>query len=133
MSTPAVQLPDAELLLTGWLRSLPQLSGVRVVTDLPRDLEQQLPLLWVTRIGGGRRQYLLDNPRFDVDGFGLTRTAARNLVAAVETQLPTLRGTTTGGATVGYIEIETATSWRPDWNERVRRAGLTFSAILRAG
>lgn len=129
MTYPAVQLPDVELMLTGWLR--PALPGRRVVRRLPGNLEQVLPLVQVTRVGGGRHQQVLDRPRVDLDCYALSDEAASDLARLVESLLPTMRGVTTGGGTVGWVGIETGASWRPDWNERVRRYGLTAVLTVR--
>jgi len=130
MTYPAVTLPDAELLLGGWLRTA--LPGRRVVTELPADLEAVLPAVLVTRIGGGRTQHVLDNPRLDVDCFASTRELAIDLARQVESLIPTLRGVTTGGGTVGWVGVEVGASWRPDWNMRIRRYGLTVLLTIRA-
>lgn len=130
MTYPAVQLPDVELMLTGWLRTA--LPGRRVVRRLPGNLELVLPVVQVTRIGGGRSQQVLDRPRLDLDYYALTDEAASDGARLVESLLPTLRGVTTGGGTVGHVAIEVGASWRPDWNERVRRYGLTAVLTVRA-
>lgn len=136
MTYPVVQLPDVELLLTGWLRTAliipPATTGPRVVRRLPGNLEQVLPVVQVTRIGGGRVQQVLDQPRVDIDYYALTDEAASDGARLVESLLPTLRGVTTGGGAVGWVGIEVGASWKPDWNERVRRYGLTASLIIRA-
>lgn len=136
MTYPVVQHPDVELLLTGWLRTAlivgPATTGPRVVRRLPGNLEQVLPVVQVTRIGGGRTQQMLDRPRVDVDVFALSDEAASDLARRVEALLPSLRGVTTGGGTVGWVGIETGASWKPDWNERVRRYGLTGTFVIRA-
>lgn len=129
MTYPAVQLPDVELMLTGWLRA--ELAGPRVVTDLPGNLEEVLPVVQVTRIGGPRLQVTLDNPRVDLDVFAGTRTAAADLARRVESLLPAMRGVTASGGVVGRVVVETGASWRPDFNPRVRRYGMTVSLIVR--
>lgn len=130
MTYPAVQLPDVELMLTGWFRTA--LPGRRVVRRLPGNLEQVLPLVQVTRIGGGRTQQVLDQPRVDLDCYDLSDEAASDLARLVESLLPTLRGVTTGGGLVGWVGIETGASWRPNWNERIRRYGVTAALTVRA-
>lgn len=135
MTHPAVQLPDVELLLTGWLRTAliipPATTGPRVVRRLPGNLEQVLPVVQVTRIGGGRDQQVLDRPRVDIDYYALTDEQASDGARLLESLLPTLRGVTASGGTVGWVGIETGASWRPDWNERVRRYGLTATFVIR--
>ncbi len=129
MSYPAVQLPDVELMLTGWLRTA--LAGPRVVRRLPGNLEQVLPVVQVTRIGGGRDQQVLDRPRVDVDCYATSDEAASDLARQVEALLVSMRGVTTSGGAVGWVGIEVGASWRPEWNDRVRRYGLTVALTVR--
>lgn len=129
MTYPAVTFPDAELLIGVWLRAA--LPGNRVVTDLPANFEQVLPVVQVTRIGGARTQQVLDNPRIDLDCFAATREAAADLARQVEALLPTARGVTASGGVVGWVGVEVGASWRPDFNPRVRRYGLTAQLVIR--
>lgn len=135
MTYPAVQLPDVELMLTGLLRSAlvvaPATTGPRVVRRLPPNLEQVLPVVQVTRIGGGRSQQLLDRPRVDFDCYSQSDEQSSDLARRVEGHLLSLRGVTANGGSVGRVDIETGASWRPDWNERVRRYGLTALFVIR--
>lgn len=131
MSTaPAVVWPDVERVLLGWLR--PQLAGVRVLTDLPGDLEQQLPVVQIVRVGGGRDfSYRLDQARVDIDCYAATRSAAAALAGQVRTLAGTLPNTETGGAVVTRVLEETGPSWRPEANPNLRRFGLTLRVVLR--
>jgi len=127
---PAVVWPNVELVLLDWLR--PQLPGVRVLTDLPADLEQQLPVVQVTRVGGGRDfSYRLDTARVDIDCYAATRTAAAGLAGQLRTLVALLTNTETGGAVVVRVFEETGPSWRPETNPNVRRFGLTLRVVLR--
>jgi hypothetical protein len=128
MTYPAVVTPDVEAMLTTWLRD--QL-GVTTGTDLPEDLEQVLPVIQVTRLGGPRVQQILSQPRIDVDCFAPWREQARDLAADVEARLLSMRGATVASGTVGLVEIEVGASWRPDYNPRVRRHGVTAVLTIR--
>jgi hypothetical protein len=62
MAAPAVQFPDATLLATGYLR--PLMSGVHVGSRVPRDRPVEMVLL--RRLGGSRRNPIVDDARIDV-------------------------------------------------------------------
>ncbi len=129
---PAVTFPDAELLVASWLRT--QIAARVVTSELPADLEDQIPLVQVVRIGGSTPVPLrLDSPRLDVDCYAGNRTAVSALARGVAALLPTMRGVTTGGGVVVAVEVETAPSYRPDFNPRVRRAGALYVLTIRPG
>jgi hypothetical protein len=79
---PPAPLPDpadAELLVVQLLAVLP----ARVVTDLPADIEGQLPVLQVTETpGGARLNPAHDTAVIDYDAYAATRAAAKGLAAA---------------------------------------------------
>lgn len=127
---PEVQFPSTERLIRGWL--VPRLAGPRVVTDLPADLASAVPLVQVTRIGGGVSVPLvLEDPRVDFDAYAATRGAADDLSRRVQALLPTMRGESTGGGVVALVVVEVGASWRPDPNPDVRRFGITASFSIR--
>jgi hypothetical protein len=130
MTRPAVRFPDVELLLTWWLRA--QLPGVRVVAELPANVESHIPLLWVTRIGGRALVTgLVDQPRVDVDAFARSYQAAAELAVTVQSLIPTMRGVTTGGGVVAYAAEEIGPNRRPEYNPHVRRFGATYVLTIR--
>lgn len=129
VSWPTVAWPNAEIVLLDWLRG--QLPGVRLVTDLPADLESKTPVVQVVRIGGTSDGFRVDSARLDVDCFGASRFTAAQLAGQVRGLLPSLRGQEVGGAVVSRIVEEIAPSWRPDFNERVRRFGGTYLIDMR--
>jgi hypothetical protein len=61
-----VPYPDVERLLVTYLGAA---LGVRVVTDLPANLQQILPLVQVGRVGGADDTVTIDHARVDVDVF----------------------------------------------------------------
>jgi hypothetical protein len=128
--TAPVRSPDVEAMLTGWLRT--QLAGPRVVTDIPGNLEDVLPVVQVTRVGGGRVDRFLPRPRIDVDCYAATREAAADLANQVEHLFATaLRGAAVAGGVFGQVDVEAGASWRPDPNPRTRRFGVTASLTIR--
>ncbi len=127
---PQVTFPDAELVVASWLRT--QVVARVVTSELPADLEDQLPLVQVVRIGGSTLVPLrLDNPRLDVDCYASNRTGVSALARRVAAILPTMRGTTSGGGVVVSVAVETGPSYRPDFNPRVRRSGALYAFTIR--
>lgn len=122
--------PDSEALLAGWLRE--QLPAVRVVAQLPANVEDHVPLLWVARIGGPALiPGIVDRPRIDVDAFDATYEQAADLALAVQALMPTMRGVTTGGGVVCGVDEETGPARRPEYNPQVRRLGATYVLTIR--
>lgn len=128
--------PDAEALLIQWLAAR---VSAWVCTDLPAELEQHLPVLQVTRIGGAGAHkpftaggHLLDGPTCDLDAFAGTREDAADLCRRACGLLGELRGDVTadGGVVVDVTE-NVGPSWRPDYNPRVRRFGATYQFLIR--
>jgi hypothetical protein len=62
MAAPAVRFPDATLLATAYLR--PLMSGVHVGATVPQARPVEMVLL--RRLGGPRRNPLVDDARLDV-------------------------------------------------------------------
>ncbi len=124
------QVPDVELLLTGWLRE--QLPGVTTVTELPAQVERHVPLLWVSRIGGrALHPGIVDQPRVDIDAFDTTYLRVADLAATVQGLMVSLRGVSTGGAVVCHVAEEIGPSRRPEYNPAVRRFGSTYIVTTR--
>lgn len=129
-TAPAVTWPNVERVLLDWLR--PQLPGTRLLTELPANLEEQLPVVQVVRVGGGRDfSYRLDLARVDIDCYAATRPAAAALAGQVRTLVATLPNVQTGGALVVRVIEETGPSWRPETNPHLRRFGMTLRVMLR--
>lgn len=129
-------MADVEALLVPWLALT---LGVRVVTELPADLGDVLPVVRVVRVGGGDDDDVpsLDHPTIAVDCYGADRAAALDLAAQVHTALRvTLPGTLlrTEAGTVAVTKTQTISgpSWRPYDNTALRRFGATYRLILRS-
>ncbi|WP_394621301.1 hypothetical protein JNUCC0626_20050 [Lentzea sp. JNUCC 0626] len=135
MLAPATH-PDSEAMLIGWLAD--RLTGVRVVADLPTDLEDVLPVVQVTGVSGatGNRgwnghRWLTSSPRFDLDAYASTRADASDLCRTVQAWLAMLPGSTVGGAVVAQVTEELGPDRRPDYNTRVSRYGATYALLIR--
>ncbi len=129
---PDVLFPDAELVLQAWIRGMTLGATVRVVTDLPADLDAALPVVQVTRIGGAMvHPALLDGPRMDVDVYAASRAQASEIARKIAGKVHTLRGQAGGGAVITDVREEIGVGWRPDLNDRIRRFGFVVRLILR--
>lgn len=121
-------------------------QSVRVVTELPANLEDALPVIEIERIGGiASFPALLDWPRMDVWCYAKSsgtpgqldyvsaRSAARDLAeqvrAALLFQLP---GQSAAGGFVAAVTEQQAPVWRPFDNTDVRRFQATYSFAIRS-
>ena len=131
MTSPIV-FPDAELLVVGHLSDR---LGVYVCTTLPagEEFNSRLPIVQVTRIGGGwivRKR--LDGPRMDLDIYATGRQAANDLTAQVRAEFEAMKGLMRDGAVVTRTFEETGPVLRPEErNSGVTRVGFTAGLVLR--
>lgn len=118
--------PGVERLLVAWLTGA---LGVRVVTTLPADLTQAVPLLQVTRIGGPHDDSVpsLQIPTVDIDAFGTDEGAVSDLLERVDVSLRYhLPGATVLGGRVGKVRTLSGSAWRAWENTDVRRRGASY-------
>jgi hypothetical protein len=125
-----VPYPDVERLLVTYLGGA---LGVRVVTDLPSNLQQILPLVQVGRLGGADDVIGLDRASVDVDVYAAGRAASVALAErcreALRMDLP---GQTLGVVTVAAVRTTLGPTWRPyDDTTNVRRFGATYQITTR--
>lgn len=119
---------DVERLLVQWLG---QQLNCRVVTDLPADLQTQVPLLQIQRAGGADTRPGLDFVGLDVDAYGPNRGSAvalaENARYALRFRLP---GVQLDGAVFARVDTTEAPSFRPYDNTDLRRFGATYRLIV---
>jgi len=119
---------DIEELIGGWLS---QACGCRVLTDLPADLQQQVPLLQINRYGGADVAPGLDVALLDVDAFGPDRstavTYAERARRALRFDLP---NTQIGYSVFTQVLTIEAPSYRPYDNTDLRRIGATYRLTI---
>ncbi|MFE7399617.1 hypothetical protein [Streptomyces sp. NPDC057557] len=120
-------MADVESVLAPWLE---QRFGVFAAAETPADLEQQLPVIRVERIGGSDERFSL-HPRVAVDVFAATADEARRLAGQVRDALVFLRGPV-GSAVIRDVRCDAGPSRQPWANEAVHRRGATYSVSLRA-
>lgn len=120
----AVGSVDVEAELVAWLKAE---LDVRVVTDLPANLLDVVPVVQVQRVGGDDDGIRLDRAFIDVDVYGTTRPLASQLMAQARSLfLASLRGVVTDAAVFTSARTITAPAWRPYENPGLRRFGATF-------
>jgi hypothetical protein len=124
-----VPYPDVERLLVTHLGAA---LGVRVVTDLPANLQQILPLVQVGRFGGAD-VVTMDHALMDIDGYAVSRAAALELAERCREELRfRLPGLQVGGAFVYTVRTMGGVAWRPyDDTTNVRRFGATYQITTR--
>jgi hypothetical protein len=129
--------PDAEALIVAWL--LAAMPDESVSTDVPGTLGDPdtpraitvnaLPSTGAPPAWNG--PVLLHPVLVDLDFFAPTRSAAADLGRAVLEVLPGLRGHSSEHGSVAQVVPPASISWRPDYNDQVRRYGATVSLVLR--
>ncbi|MFE4857384.1 hypothetical protein [Streptomyces sp. NPDC056670] len=118
--------PDVEIELVAWL-SAQRGGGVTVLTELPANLGDLLPVVQVQRVGGDDDTFKLDRALVDVDVYAPTRAGASLLARQVRDDLVMkLRGTSTAAAVFGLVTTVSAPQWRPYENINLRRLGATY-------
>lgn len=112
--------PAVLTVLVGWLTE--QLGEIRVCTELPQNLETQVPLVQLVSIsdalsGSAQTQ---GTATVDVNAFGADDDAAEALALQVEALLLDTRGVTTGGAVIRNIRSRRRPARTPYENTQVR-------------
>ena len=122
--------PDIEQLLAAYLNDV---LDERVLTDLPSNLDQILPVVRVTKVSGSDDGFKLDRPVVDLDVFAKDRAAAFSLARRVQAlllfELPTV---TCPGGVVTAVTTIVGPRWLPDPNTALRRVGATYQVFAHA-
>lgn len=127
MSATTPVYADVERLLVGFLPG--QLGGVRVLTELPANLADVLPVVSVLRLGGTDASVALDIAVIDVDVYAGSRGAASSLAEQVRRALRFALPRTAG---VRRVQTISAPAWRPYDNTALRRFGATYELTVQA-
>jgi hypothetical protein len=116
--------PDIEVLLVAYLSGK---TGRRVVTELPADLDSELPVIKVACGTGDDDSFRLDRSVVDVDVFAANRSSAASLADGVREFLledlhtaPRPTGVVTGVRTIAKPR------WVPDPNPNLRRYTASY-------
>ncbi|MCF0087164.1 MULTISPECIES: hypothetical protein [unclassified Streptomyces] len=131
MSWPELDWGDVEQAVALWLRF--RHSGVRVVNELPADLEKKLPLLQVQVTPGGGDTGGVDGETLvDVDAFAGTRTQMWDLARAARTSMLALAGQYIGGLVIDTVSTDVRPAPVDYGNPALRRAVATYRLTSRA-
>jgi hypothetical protein len=129
-----VTFSGAEALLINYLHGA---LAVRCLTDLPNDLQAQVPVVQVVRIGGpsSDNDRRLEAATMSIDCFAADRGAATALALQVDRAMrDALPGTYVPSANAVVTKVRTLTgaSWRP-WDDlSVRRFGATYQVWIKS-
>jgi hypothetical protein len=127
---PLVLFPDAEAVAVTLLSSALDPS-VTVDTEWPENLAENLPVVAVSRGGGGEGiRYVRDDPRMDIDVLAATKAEAHDLAQLVRAHLTAARGTTQPGARIYDVGF-TSMIWLPDPVTNIPRYVLVMDWELR--
>lgn len=124
---------DVEELVRAWIDSVTD-PGVTVIVEpaegLPADLAYRLPLVAVSRFGGGDDVLTLDRAELDVDVFASTYQYARALAETLRLSLRLdLAGYTVDGCTAARIRTLSAPR-RLDWQAaNIHRVNATYEIV----
>lgn len=123
-----MNLEDPELLLLTALAT--PLTGVRLCTETPGDLDQLPKTVQVVRAGGGKN-FILAAPRMVLHSYANGGVGAvRQLASDVDTAVLALRGQTVDGICITWVEQTSGPSGVPDQNPALRHMTATYSLRL---
>lgn len=111
---PVVVFPDAEAVVTGYLRDVLD-PAVHVGTEWPQQLLDQLAggVVSVSRGGGATRlRLVLDEPTIDIDVLAADKAAAHDIAQLVRGHMVAAEGRTIGGARIYRVD-DVSLSWLP--------------------
>lgn len=126
MSTPALAV-DVTALALGVLSAG---LNVRVVTELPADLADVLPVIRVARIGGGDDGIVLDQALMAFNVYAATGRQARELAYAIGPTLQAVLGQvspagSTGSGVITQVRKLSGPIWAGYENTYVRHQAVT--------
>ncbi|MEV0526637.1 hypothetical protein AB0I66_24650 [Streptomyces sp. NPDC050439] len=130
MTWPELDWGDIEQAAALWLR--PRHLGVRVVNELPADLDKKLPLVQVQVTPGGGEDNTTGVTLLDVETFASSRTAMWDLARAVHTSMLALAGRSSGGLVIDTVSSDMRPAPVPYGNPALRRAVATYRLTSRA-
>jgi hypothetical protein len=122
---------DIERLIIDWIKA--RITAARILTDLPANLADVLPVIQVGRSGGTTPLPRIDVAFVDVDCYAASRDAASTLSRQLhDLMLRTLPGYSTAAATVLSVDTQSGPSWRPYDNTTLRRFGASYDLRVKS-
>lgn len=117
MSYPISVLPDDELAIVQYLRTVSQVTalvpGVRITTEMPN--KPTYPLVLITRGGGQAAAWqALDEPMHQIDTYGNSKKQAKDVMAAVRASILAIANDTVPEAVLVSAYEEVGPAWLPD-------------------
>lgn len=130
MSGSELDWGDVEQAVDLWLRT--RHAGVRVVNELPAELEKKLPLVQVQVTPGGGEDGTTGVTLLDVETFAATRTGMWDLARQVHTSMLALAGQYIGSLVVDSVSTDSRPAHVDYGNPALRRAVATYRLTSRA-
>lgn len=128
---PFTGLVAAESFVRDWLATQFPAPTYRVVTELPANLADVVPLIQVVRFGGSDDIWTVDSANVDVDTFAASRDGARSLAEQVRTALRLhLPGYASAGAACQSVTTISAPRWVPYDNTSLRRFNAAYRITI---
>jgi hypothetical protein len=109
MGKPVIVFPDAVLVTIQYLRSV--LTGVTVVSRIPDPRPSEF--VRIERLGGIRRNLILDRPRIDVECWSKSEEGAADLAGIVRAYTLAMAGKRSA-TTVYDVREVSGPMWLPD-------------------
>jgi len=107
------------------------IPSARSLTITPSDLEGQLPVIQINRIGGGDTVPSLDRCLVDVEAYDKLRPDAKSLAAQIRSALRyKAPGFSALGASITDVVTSSAPAERPYKNTNLFRIGATYEIGL---
>lgn len=124
-------MPDAEYVLTTWLRSDPDVAATGAHVDI--RYPGTTPAVVVERIGGVA-DYLgvVDHPRLDIGVWADTKVNALDLGSVVRQAIHAINGKVVGGAQCGAVLEFLGLRYLPDEATEVARYLFSVEITMRA-
>lgn len=117
---------DVEAVLVPYLAERLQL---RVVTELPEQLDQLLPVVRLATVGGGDDMFRLAETTLDVDVFGATRLDAAWWAEVAHQMLRQLDGQQAAGIVFTRVRATVRPRWLEYDNPNLRRWQATYQLM----
>ncbi|MEU0940297.1 hypothetical protein [Embleya sp. NPDC005971] len=126
---PVVVFPDIEALSISFLAS--RLPDVHVTSEWPEDLAERLPVVAVSRLGGGTElRFVLQDGTIDIDCLAASKAAAHDLAQLVLAHMLTMPSADALDAIV-YTVTDDGLVWAPDPVTELPRYVLTCTLRFR--
>lgn len=121
--------PDVERVLADLFADLASAADATVVTVLPADLQQVLPVIRVRRLGGGDDRWT-DQPRVDIEVYAASREAGKPLALQLQARLLSYPHSTSHGV-IDHAATEVGPQELPYADQDLRLFPATYRLSLR--